>query len=89
MADLVITVDYDKETPAMDAVKVLKFAKDNLALLRELDKELNKVRRPKVKWSVNIYSLSDRAVIEFTAIRGNLQHREIGAIAAAIEKAKP
>ncbi len=68
---LTVVIEYDKETPRMDGRKVLRAAKDSLALLHAIDREMRKGKRRKaVRWDVNIYSFSDRAVIEFSPIDG-------------------
>jgi hypothetical protein len=70
MADLTMTIEYDEETPRNGAVAVLKFASLTLKALRSIDRNMAKEqgRKERVVWDVNIYSLSDRAVVEFTVI---------------------
>ena len=68
---LTITIVYDGETPypkRSGARMVLKAATDTLKILGEIEKGLNKTKRTKIKWDVHIFSLSDRAVIEFFPI---------------------
>ena len=69
MADLTLTAIYDGKEAGMDAPKVLKMARHTLELLRAVERGVTKKRRATQKWDVNIYSLSDRAVVEFTARR--------------------
>ena len=69
MADLTLTAIYDGKEAGMDAPKVLKMAQHTLKLLRAIERGVTKKRRATQRWDVNIYSLSDRAVVEFTARR--------------------
>ena len=69
MADLTLTAIYDGKEAGMDARRVLKLARDTLKLLNAIACGVTKKRRATQKWEVNIYSLSDRAVVEFSARR--------------------
>lgn len=70
MALLTMTVIYDKKPPIYKpgAAHTLKVAKTMLALLNSIEKSLTG-KRAKTRWAVNIYSLTDRAVIEFDTAR--------------------
>jgi hypothetical protein len=65
-AELTMTLIYDDKKPIQkrSAKGTLGAANDGLRLLRACERQLTG-KAPKVSWSVNIYSLSDRAVIEF------------------------
>ena len=69
MSDLTLTIVYDGDERGFDARKVLKMARSTLELLRAIERSITKKRRARARWDVNIYSLLDRAVVEFTARR--------------------
>lgn len=70
MALLTMTVIYDDKPPIYKpgAAHTLKAAKTMLALLNSIEKSLTG-KRAKTHWALNIYSLTDRAVIEFDTAR--------------------
>ena len=78
--DLAMTVQYDEGR--VEAKKILKMARAMLALLDELEKGMNKTKRARLTWDVNIYSLLDRAVIEFTCVGKRELGRKIAEEAA-------
>jgi len=66
MAQLTMTLIYDDKPPiqAKGARRTLRAANAVLRLLRACEREITS-KPPKIVWEVNIYSLDDRAVIEF------------------------
>ena len=88
MSDLTLTIVYDAEERSFDAVKVLKMARSTLDLLKAIERGITKKRYARVKWDVNIYSLSDRAVAEFTARRnGKADRFDFGALRELAKRA--
>ena len=69
MADLTMTLHYDKTPPIQSrgAATTLRAASSMLKLVTAIDRSVNKGKK-RVLWDVNIYSFSDHAVIEFTAV---------------------
>jgi hypothetical protein len=70
MALLTMTVIDDDKPPIYKpgAAHTLKAAKMMLTLLNSIEKSLTG-KRAKTRWALNIYSLTDRAVIEFDTAR--------------------
>ena len=71
MNDLTITV-VAHEGELLGADKVLKLACASLDLLRSIEREMSG-KRAALVWTVEIYMLSDRAVIGFSS-RGQRGH---------------
>jgi hypothetical protein len=67
-SDLSLTLNYDNEPPTYrrGADVTLGVAKNLLKLIEAIDKQQNGKRT--IIWDVNIYSFSDHAVIELTAV---------------------
>lgn len=72
--DLRLTINYDPVPPVYKrgADTTLKLAGHVLRLLAALERGLDE-KAPRIIWDVNIYSLDDRAVIEFSAV-GDRKH---------------
>ena len=67
-ACLTLTLIYDDKPPIYKpgAQHTLKVSMAALKLLRACEREITK-KTPKIRWDVNVYSLADRAVMEFSA----------------------
>jgi len=67
--DLSMTLLYDDKPPRMTrgAETILRATKNVLTTLREIEKAQSG-KRARIVWDINVYSFSDRAVIEFTAV---------------------
>lgn len=67
-ADMTMTLIYDKSKPIqkVGARRVLETAEHGLRILNAAEKGLTG-KRAQIVWRVNIYSFSDRAVVEFSA----------------------
>ena len=90
MSDITMIVEYDDEQAGFDARKVLKMARATLDLLGAIERDRTKKRYARVRWDVNIYSLSDRAVVEFTHRRdGKPDLFDLEAMRAAMKETKP
>ena len=88
MSDITMTVKYDDEAAGFDARKVLKIARATLDLLGAVERGITKKRYAQQRWDVNIYSLSDRAVVEFTHRRKGKHDRfDLEAVRAAMKEA--
>lgn len=71
MPDVGFTMIHRDGVRALPPETVLKAAKLNLTLLKEIEKSVMNRKRAKILWQINIYTLIDRTVLEFTAANIN------------------